>query len=91
MLEGVARAADIQVDADELGKEIGVLAQAYDRDPKELATQLDRTGQIVTLAGDIIRGKALDLLVEKADISDTITEPTDAETQRCRTFGGHRR
>lgn len=70
ILEGVARAADIQVDADELGKEIGVLAQAYDRDPKELAKQLDRTGQIVTLAGDIIRGKALDLLVDRAEITE---------------------
>jgi trigger factor len=70
VLEGIARAEDIQVEADELGKEIGVLAQAYDRDPKELAKQLDRSGQIVTLAGDIIRGKALDLLVERADITD---------------------
>ena len=85
VLEGVARAADIQVDADELGKEIGVLAQAYDRDPKELATQLDRTGQIVTLAGDIIRGKALDLLVETADITDTDhVETVPSRTQRCR-------
>jgi trigger factor len=74
ILEGVARAADIQVDADELGKEIGVLAQAYDRDPKELAKQLDRSGQIVTLAGDIIRGKALDLLVEEAEITDETPE-----------------
>ena len=82
VLEGVARAADIQVDADELGKEIGVLAQAYDRDPKELATQLDRTGQIVTLAGDIIRGKALDLLVDRADITDTDSESTsDSEEE----------
>jgi trigger factor len=83
VLEGVARAADIQVDADELGKEISVLAQAYDRDPKELATQLDRSGQIVTLAGDIIRGKALDLLVDRADVieeapsSETTADTTD--------------
>jgi trigger factor len=68
ILEGIARAADIQVTADEIGAEIGILAQAYDRDPKELAKQLDRTGQIVSLAGDIIRGKALDLLVEHADM-----------------------
>jgi trigger factor len=77
VLEGVARAADIQVDADEIGREIGVLAQAYDRDPKELAKQLERSGQIVTLAGDIIRGKALDLLVERADIT-TETEPASS-------------
>ena len=67
-LEGVARAETIEVNADELGTEITSLAEAYGRDPKELAKQLERTGQIVTLAGDIIRGKALDLLVERADI-----------------------
>jgi trigger factor len=75
ILEGVARAADIEVTAEEIGAEIGVLAQAYDRDPKELAKQLERTGQIVTLAGDIIRGKALDLLVEHADVTDSESEP----------------
>jgi len=74
----VARAEDIQLSAEEIGAEIGSLAQAYDRDPKELATQLDRTGQIVTLAGDIIRTKALDLLVEYADITDESPQPADA-------------
>ncbi len=81
ILESIARDADIQVDADELGKEIGVLAQAYNRDPKELATQLDRTGQIVTLAGDIIRGKALDLLVERADITDEAADAAAANEE----------
>jgi trigger factor len=68
VLEAVARAAELEVTADEIGAEINSLAQAYQRDPKELAKQLDRTGQIVTLAGDIIRTKALDLLVDRADI-----------------------
>ena len=81
ILEGVARAADIQVTADEIGAEIGILAQAYDRDPKELAKQLDRTGQIVSLAGDIIRGKALDLLVEHADIGTESETELDASIQ----------
>ena len=72
VLEGVARAAGIEVTAEEIGAEIGALAQLYDRDPKELATALDKSGQVVTLAGDIIRGKALDLMVERADI-----EPED--------------
>ena len=69
-LEGVARAAGLEVTAEEIGAEINVLAQAYGRDPKGFAKQLDRSGQIVTLAGDIIRTKALDLLVEHADIND---------------------
>jgi trigger factor len=77
-LEGVARAEKLEVTADELGAEIAALAQAYKRDPKELAKALDRSGQIVTLAGDIIRGKALDLLVEHADIeTESETPPGD--------------
>jgi trigger factor len=68
VLEAVARAEDLEVTADEIGAEINALAQAYQRDAKELAKQLDRSGQIVTLASDIIRTKALDLLVEHADI-----------------------
>jgi trigger factor len=78
VLEAVARAAKIEVTADEIGAEINTLAEAYQRDPKELAKQLDRTGQIVTLAGDIIRTKALDLLVDRADVQ-TETAPADGE------------
>ena len=77
-LEGVARAEKLQVTADEMGNEIAALAQAYRRDPKELAKALDRSGQIVTLAGDIIRGKALDLLVEYADIETEGTPAAEA-------------
>ena len=73
-LEGVARAEKIEVSADDLGAEITSLAAAYGRDSKELAKQLERTGQIVTLAGDIIRGKALDLMVERADVTSA-TQP----------------
>jgi trigger factor len=68
VLEGIARTEKLEVTADEIGAQIAVLAQAYGREPKELAKALDRSGQVVTLAGDIIRGKALDLLVERADI-----------------------
>ena len=81
VLEAVARAADTQISAEEIGAEIGSLARSYDRDPKELANQLDRTGQIVTLAGDIIRTKALDLLVDNADITEESPEAADAEEE----------
>jgi trigger factor len=68
VLEGVARSASLEVTAEEIGAEIAVLAQAYGREPKAVAKDLERSGQVVTLAGDIIRGKALDLLVERAEI-----------------------
>jgi trigger factor len=69
-LEGVARAEKLEVTAEEIGAEISAMAQVYQRDAKELAKQLNRSGQIVSLAGDIIRSKALDILVEHADIQD---------------------
>lgn len=68
VLEAVARAEDVQVTAEELGKEIAGLAAALGRDAKEVAKSLDRSGQVASLAGDIIRSKALDLLVEHADV-----------------------
>jgi trigger factor len=68
VLEGIARNASLEVTAEEIGAEIAVLAQAYDREPKAVAKDLERSGQVVTLAGDIIRTKALDLLVERADV-----------------------
>jgi trigger factor len=68
VLEAVARNEGIQVTAEEIGNEIGLLASSLGREPKEVARTLERTGQVVTLAGDIIRSKALDWIVEHADI-----------------------
>jgi len=68
VLEAVARGEDLQVTSEELGAEIAQLAAALGREPKDVAMSLDRSGQVVALAGDIIRSKALDLLVEHANI-----------------------
>jgi trigger factor len=68
VLEAVARAEGLEVTTEELGREIGQLAAALGRDAKDVAKSLDRTGQVVTLAGDIIRSKALDVLVEHANV-----------------------
>ena len=83
VLEGIARSEKLEVTADEIGAQIADLAQAYGREPKELAKALDRSGQVVTLAGDIIRGKALDLLVERADIEPEgpVEAVADAEAE----------
>jgi len=68
VLEAVARSEELEVTAEEIGAEISALAARLGREPKEVATTLDRTGGIVTLAGDIIRSKALDVLVASAKI-----------------------
>jgi trigger factor len=82
VLEAVARQEGLEVTAEEIGREIGGLAAALGRDPKDLAKSLDRTGQVVALAGDIIRSKALDFLVEHADIrSDAAAEEPTTEPE----------
>ena len=49
-------------------REIHALSQVSGRDPKEVRRIIERSGQVSSLAGDIIRSKALDLLVERADV-----------------------
>ena len=58
----------MKVSPEELGQRVAELAQAIGRDPQEVARQLERSGAVVQLAGDIIRSKALDLLVENAQV-----------------------
>jgi trigger factor len=89
VLEAVARAEDIQVTPEELAREITGLAAALGREPKEVAKTLETSGQIASLAGDIIRSKALDILVEHANIrlkedaipSDASIEPSSEPEQ----------
>jgi trigger factor len=85
VLEAVARAEDVQVTTEELGREIGGLAQALGRDPKEVAKSLDKTGQVVSLAGDIIRSKALDILVEHANVTQEGSVKEDAPSAEAST------
>jgi trigger factor len=68
-LEAVARAEELEVSAEELGAEIAGLAAALGREPKEVARTLERSGQVVSLAGDILRSKALDVVVNHAEIA----------------------
>ena len=69
VLEAVARAEGIEVTKEDLEGEFRSLAEASGRDPKEIRRMVERSGQVVSLAGDIIRSKALDLLVEQADVA----------------------
>jgi trigger factor len=75
VLEAVSRQEGIKVSSDELSQRVAELAQAIGREPKEVALQLERSGAVVQLAGDIIRTKALDLLVEHAEVVDVDQSP----------------
>ena len=67
-LEAVARAEGIKVSDEEIDAAVRDIAGQLERDPKEVRRSLERTGQITSLAGDIIRDKALNLVVESAEV-----------------------
>ena len=87
VLEAVARQEGLKVTAEELSERVVELAQAMGRDPKEVARQLERTGAVTQLAGDIIRTKALDLLVEEAEVVGVEQQPLKDETESAETVG----
>jgi trigger factor len=85
VLEAVARQEGIKASKEDIEREIRSLAEATGKDAKEVVKILERSGQVGSLAGDIIRTKALDLLVEAADVSTggapATTEPGPPEDQ----------
>ena len=60
-------------------REIDALARAAGKDRKEIRRLLDRSGQVTSLAGDIIRSKALDFLVESAEVTSSGSQPASPE------------
>lgn len=69
-LEAVARAEELTATKEDLDEAIADLAADLGREPKEVRKLLAQGGQITSLAGDIIRKKALDHVVEHAEIVD---------------------
>jgi len=85
VLEAVARQEGITASKEDIEREIRSLAEATGKDAREVVKILERSGQVGSLAGDIIRTKALDRLVEAADVSTgeapATTEPGSPEDQ----------
>ncbi len=67
-LEAVARTENLQASPEEMDREIAGLARIAKQDPKAVRRTLTRGGRMIAVAGDIIRSKALDLVVERADV-----------------------
>jgi trigger factor len=68
-LEAVARAEGITVSEEDLDGVVKAIAGDVGRSPKEVRRQLEASGQITSLAGDIIRDRALTLVVENAEVA----------------------
>jgi trigger factor len=83
-LEAVARAEEIRVSDEDLDQVVQALAKDVGRDPKDVRRSLEASGQMTSLAGDIIRDRALSLVVEHADVvsegSSASEEPAEGKT-----------
>lgn len=77
-LEAVARAEDLGVSDDDLNQALEAIARDVGRNAKEVRRALERSGQITSLAGDIIRDKALGVVVDHAEVVDE-ANPTPSE------------
>lgn len=86
VLEAVAAAEGIEASPEDVDGEVAALAAATGRPPKEVRRMVERSGQVSSLTGDIIRSKALDLMVESANVisgdasAEQSAPPTDEAT-----------
>jgi trigger factor len=69
ILEAVAKAEGITIEPEDIDKETARLAALTGRTLEQLREELDEAGTVDELAGDILRRKALDFLVEQAKIA----------------------
>ncbi|HEX2026258.1 MAG TPA: trigger factor [Actinomycetota bacterium] len=80
-LEAVARAEDLTVTDEDLDQVVVALAKDVDRPVKEVRRQLEASGQVTSLAGDIIRDRALNLVVENAEVIAEGEQTSEAKTE----------
>lgn len=70
ILEEIAKNENLSVDNRDIAIQVAAHARQTGRDVEDLMEELKKTGQANLLAGDILRRKALDFLVEHANIEE---------------------
>lgn len=76
-LRAIAETEGIEVDDDELAKELETMAERLSVKPAELRRRLDRAGQLPAVRSDLRKGKALRWLVDHVEIVDEEGRPID--------------
>jgi trigger factor len=70
VLDEIVKAEEVSVGQDELTNHILQRAAQSGVDPNELAQQYVQSGNLPALVADVVRGKALALVVERAEVVD---------------------
>jgi trigger factor len=81
LLEEIARANEIQVAEEDIGREVAVAAARAERDPKEVAEELISSGRVGAVAADIMRKKALDFVVDQINVTGRTVDKSEASLE----------
>jgi trigger factor len=82
VLDEIAQAEQLQVSQDDLTTYILSQAQQAGMEPQELAESLMKAGNLPLVAADVLRGKALALVVEEAAVTDASGRPVELKRLR---------
>jgi trigger factor len=69
LLEEIARRQELEVNEEDVGREIALAAAQTQRDPKDVAQELADSVRLRAVAADIMRRKALDYVVANANVA----------------------
>jgi trigger factor len=76
VLDAFARAQEITISSADLDREFARLAMEHRSDPASIARLVQQQGTLPVLVGDVLRRKAIDLLLEAADVTGGPDEET---------------
>lgn len=82
VLEALAQAADLEVTSEDLEAEIHRHAANQGVEPGVIARVVNEQGSVGVLVGDVLRRKALDVLVDAADVAEAPSAEALAELER---------
>lgn len=74
ILGKIVQAENIEISEDEINARIAQMARAYDRRPERLKQELTQDGSIQQVAISMAEEKALDKLIEQADVTEVSPE-----------------
>ncbi|MPZ61403.1 MAG: trigger factor [Propionibacteriales bacterium] len=82
VLEEIAKKEELGVEESELTEHIQRRAQGVGMQPAEYADQMMKAGQVPALVSEVVRGKALALVVESAEVTDGSGDRVDLKNLR---------
>ncbi len=77
LLDEIAKAEDVQASETELTEYLVRQASRYGMQPDQFVQEVIRAGQVASFVGEVVRGKAMALVLENANITDASGRAVD--------------